>query len=144
MSKPIRRIATAGVSAALVGTALLVTIGSATAATPQTHERSHAQAASGEGGEAAIRHGWHHRSDSNRHGGHFSRPDYSGDERWRDRPVNQSQAANDGPDSWIVGQLVMADQWIADQLAVIDPWVADQLALFAPPYYAGNRYFVND
>ncbi|MGW1506591.1 hypothetical protein ACWCQW_50675 [Streptomyces mirabilis] len=43
-----------------------------------------------------------------------------------------------------MGQLVMADQWIADQLAVIDPWVADQLALFAPPYYAGNRYFVND
>ncbi|MFH9970120.1 hypothetical protein ACH4PR_54630 [Streptomyces mirabilis] len=43
-----------------------------------------------------------------------------------------------------MGQLVMADQWIADQLAAIDLWAADQLALFAPPYYAGNRYFVND
>jgi hypothetical protein len=144
MSKPMRHIATAGVSAALVVPALFVTTSSATAATPQTHERIHALTAAGEGGEAAIRHRWHHRSDSNRHEGHFPRPDYRGDERWNDRPVNQSQAVNNRPDSWIAGQLEVADHWIADQLAVIDPWVADQLALFAPPYYADSRYFVND
>jgi hypothetical protein len=110
MKKIMRRISRAGISAALVGGALLAAGGSATAATSEANERTTVV-------ESA---------DQNLPG-HGSRNDTYG-------YVAEQRAVHDHPDPWVAGQLAMLDPWITGQLEMLDPWITDQLAMFVPSY----------
>ncbi|MFF3905910.1 hypothetical protein ACFYZJ_07830 [Streptomyces sp. NPDC001848] len=102
MGKLMRRIATGGVSAVFVGSALLALGGPATAATPRADNHSIVTTVAVQDLRAVAVHGGSgNRSDGHRH---------NGERHTHRRPV---------------------DPWIADQLAVFaDPWITDQLALF--------------
>ncbi|WP_330335888.1 hypothetical protein [Streptomyces sp. NBC_00557] len=106
MKKIMSRVARAGVSAALIGSALWAAGGSATAAPFQTD--AHTKAVAG---------------DSRNLPGHQDRTNGSG-------YAGQPRGAHDRPDPWVAGQLEVFDPWIADQLAMFDPWISDQLAMF--------------
>jgi hypothetical protein len=96
MNKLTRRIATAGVSVALVGGTLLAGGGSASAATSQVDGHTPAQAAAVGDAKAFVDHRGQHSPGSDWHADR-------GDGR---------------PDLWIAGQLTIVDPWITDQLTL--------------------------
>ena len=97
MKKIMRRVSRAGISAALVGGALLAAGGPATAATSQVNERTAVvdSASHNLSGYGSRNHGY----------------GYAAEQR----------GAHDHPDPWVAGQLAMFDPWITDQLAMFVP-----------------------
>ncbi|MFF8652279.1 hypothetical protein ACF06D_29140 [Streptomyces griseoluteus] len=126
MNKIILHITRAGVAAALAGGALLATIGSASATTPQPNERI-----------AVIDSGRQVFSD---HGspqiGYRSAGDHSGGPAYADPWVTDQLTRLD---PWVTGQVAALDPWVTGQLTDLDPWITGQLAAFPPSSSQSHR-----
>ncbi|MEU9446499.1 hypothetical protein AB0D42_37795 [Streptomyces sp. NPDC048304] len=119
MKKFMRRTATAGISAVLVGGALLAAGGSATAATPQADQGTKV---------ADVRAVSIHVGNRDRDGERYE----SGSECQHLREyvsrndgyghAGERRGAHNRPDPWVAGQLAMFDPWITDQLAIFLPF----------------------
>jgi hypothetical protein len=119
MNKFMRRMATAGISAVLVGGALLSAGGPATAATPQADQRIKVA----DGVRAVAFHDANHHRDRERY------ESASESRNLREyvsrnngyRHVGERRGAHNRPDPWVAGQLAMFDPWITDQFAMFLP-----------------------
>ncbi|MFF9391402.1 hypothetical protein [Streptomyces griseoluteus] len=116
MNKIILRITRAGIAAALAGGALLATVGSASATTPQPNERI-----------AVIDSG---RQDFPEHGSPQIDNRSSADHR----------GAHTYADPWVADQLTRLDPWVTGQVAALDPWITGQLAAFPPSSSQSHRF----
>ncbi|MGW7002601.1 hypothetical protein ACWGCW_07185 [Streptomyces sp. NPDC054933] len=135
MKKLMRRIATASISAALAGGALLASGGSAAASTPLDGGRTPARAVVTADAKAVGPHGVRHD-----HGDHVPGHPFRGraDHEYGNWRVGYAHTVT------YQGAKHRLDPWVADQLLMFDPWVEDQLAMFVHPGDLGHWYTVND
>ncbi|MEU1629507.1 hypothetical protein ABZ746_30180 [Streptomyces sp. NPDC020096] len=135
MKKLMRRIATASVSAALAGGALLASGGSATAATLPDGGRTPARAVVTADTKTVSLHGGRHHRGNNVPGYRFHGHNDHELGSWRGGYVHTGAYR---------GAKDRLDPWVEDQLLMFDPWIGDQLAMFVHPGSLGHRYSVND